>query len=555
MEAISRSQGIIEFTPDGIILTANDNFLQLVGYRLDEVVGKHHSLFMDEASIRTPAYEAFWSDLKGGRFNAGEYMRIGQGGKRVWIRASYNPVLDRGGRTIKVVKFAADVTRERLASAEAQAEIDAISRSQAVIEFTLQGEVITANENFCRAFGYSIDEVRGRPHRLFVKPDYAASPEYVAFWERLRRGEFQTAEYLRLGKGGREVGISATYNPIFDIDGKPYKIIKFATVITDRKVAERVIQLLKTSLERMAGGDLTGSIDQAFTGEYEELRQAFNHSLLRFSAVISGLRATSSALRAAMGEILAGANDLSERTTKQAAAIEKASASMEAVSGTIGENAARAELASNKAGDMARSATQGGEVMSSANQAMQRITQSSAKISNIIGLIDDIAFQTNLLALNASVEAARAGEAGKGFAVVAVEVRRLAQSAAQASAEVKVLIEESAREVSGGSRLVSDAGAQLGTILDGITQNAGLMAEIAQASRSQAQSIGEISQAVRQMDEMTQHNAALVEETNAAIEQTEGHVGALDKTVASFTTAPQQGEASSERPRLSRRAA
>jgi len=387
---------------------------------------------------------------------------------------------------------------------------------------------------------------------MFVEPAFANSSEYRDFWDRLGRGEFQAAEYKRIAKGGREVWIQATYNPIFDLNGKPFKVVKFATDITARKFAEGIIERLKNSLAAMAGGDLTGAISEQFTGQYEELRVAYNHSLARFAEVIGQLRVTSGSLKTATGEILAGANDLAERTTRQAAAIEETSAAMEQLATTVAENAKRAELARTKAQSVAGAAEQGGKVMRDANEAMERITTSSAKISNIIGLIDDIAFQTNLLALNASVEAARAGDAGKGFAVVAVEVRRLAQSAASASSEVKALIEQSAGEVKGGSKFVSEAADRLTSMLEGVRENTDLINGIASASREQSSAIAEVTTAIRQMDEMTQHNAALVEETNAAIEQTEVQANELDAIVEVFVTdaasGTSSGRASSVRP-------
>jgi methyl-accepting chemotaxis protein len=254
----------------------------------------------------------------------------------------------------------------------------------------------------------------------------------------------------------------------------------------------------------------------------------------KLTDIVGQLRDTSRTLKTATGEILSGANDLSERTTRQAATIEETSAAMEQLATTVMANAERAKEASTAATGVTSTAEQGGQVMGQATQAMERITQSSAKISNIIGLIDDIAFQTNLLALNASVEAARAGEAGKGFAVVAVEVRRLAQSAAQASSDVKALIEQSANEVKGGSRLVADAAARLEEILTSARASSELMNNIARESREQASSIEEVNTAVRTMDEMTQHNAALVEEMNASIEQTEAQATQLDRIVDIF---------------------
>ncbi len=297
----------------------------------------------------------------------------------------------------------------------------------------------------------------------------------------------------------------------------------------------RAVAILKDSLLSVAEGKLNCQIDVAFPEEMDAIRLAFNQTVVQFSKIVTQLRATSHGLKTATEEILAGTNDLSERTTKQAATIEETSAAMEQLATTVMESAKRAGSASDQASVASRTAEEGGHVMAEANQAMERISSSSAKISNIIGMIDDIAFQTNLLALNASVEAARAGEAGKGFAVVAVEVRRLAQSAAEASSEVKTLIEQSGEEVAGGTRLVAEAAEKLSAILKAVQTNATEMEAIAKDSHEQASAIDEVNVAVRQMDEMTQRNAALVEETNAAIEQTENQASELDHVVEVFT--------------------
>jgi methyl-accepting chemotaxis protein len=288
-------------------------------------------------------------------------------------------------------------------------------------------------------------------------------------------------------------------------------------------------------LAALADTDLTRRVEGDYQGAFARLKHDTNAVAEKLGEIIAQLRHASGALKSATGEILSGANDLSERTTRQAATIEEASATMEQLAATVLDNARKAESASAEARSISATAQEGGAVMVKATQAMDRITASSAKISNIIGLIDDIAFQTNLLALNASVEAARAGEAGKGFAVVAVEVRRLAQSAAKASSDVKGLIEQSANEVRGGSTLVSDAAAKLGTMLISIRDNTAALEAIAHGNREQASAIEEVNIAVRQIDEMTQHNAALVEEINAAIEQTETQAAELDRIVDVFT--------------------
>jgi len=541
LAALEKSQAIIEFDLNGIILTANANFLDAVGYKLEDVVGKHHEMFVDPDFARSAAYKAFWSHLREGNFEKGEYKRVGKGGREIWLEASYNPILDETGRPIKVIKFASDVTLQKHRASDFEGQIQAISKSQAVIEFNLDGTIINANENFLATMGYRLEEIAGRHHSMFVETDFARSAEYAQFWAGLRRGEFQAAEFVRVGKGGRRVVIQASYNPILDVSGKPVKVVKFATDVTARKTA---VETLSDSLAKLAKGDLDARIDVRFGLDFEAVRGALNQTVDRFVSIIGQLRHTSGALKLATTEILSGANDLSERTTRQAAAIEETSATMEQLSGIVADSARKAVAASDQANNVSRTAEEGGVVMHQANEAMERITHSSSKISNIIGMIDDIAFQTNLLALNASVEAARAGDAGKGFAVVAVEVRRLAQSAASASSEVKALIEQSAAEVSGGTKLVAEAAEKLASMLAAVKENSVALEGIAMASREQASSIEEVNSAVRTMDEMTQHNAALVEEINASIEQTEAQASELDRVVDVFRLA----EPSSMRP-------
>ncbi|MHA6300166.1 methyl-accepting chemotaxis protein [Devosia sp. CAU 1758] len=436
-------------------------------------------------------------------------------------------------RANAVEKAALDAqARQHLAeAADHTGQLQAISRSQIVVEFDLDGTVLAANENFLALLGYGLEDVVGRPNALFLFDADPASQSYRQFWQDLAAGAFKSGEYRRRSRDGQDVWIQSTFTPISDADGVPYKVVQFATDVTARK---KSVAAIGAGLQKLAAGDLTSTIPSPFPPEFEDLRVALNGTVERFADVVGQLRLTTRSLRTASGELLSGANDLSERTTRQAATIEETSAAMEELAATVASNAGMAEDAASKADTVSKAASESGAVMDEATGAMERITQSSSKISNIIGMIDDIAFQTNLLALNASVEAARAGDAGKGFAVVAVEVRRLAQSAAQASSEVKALVEKSAGEVKTGSGLVAAAGDRLRAMLDAVAENSALVRSIALASREQAASIDEVSVAVRTLDQMTQHNASLVEQTNAVIEQTEGQTQALDQIVDVF---------------------
>jgi methyl-accepting chemotaxis protein len=235
VEAIGRSQAVIEFDLEGTVLAANDNFLALTGYSLDEVIGQRHTMFVDEEYTRSAAYRAFWQRLGQGEFQSGEFKRIGKGGKEVWIQATYNPIFDLDGRPMKVVKYAIDVTAVKMQNAEFEGKVAAVERSQAMIEFDMSGNIVTANENFLGLLGYRLDEIVGQHHRIFVDPPQAAGEAYRSFWDRLGRGQYESGEFKRITKSGKEVWIQATYNPIFDLDGRPMKVVKYAIDVTASK--------------------------------------------------------------------------------------------------------------------------------------------------------------------------------------------------------------------------------------------------------------------------------------------------------------------------------
>jgi methyl-accepting chemotaxis protein len=530
--AIGKSNATIEFALDGTILTANDNFLNALGYSLAEIQGKHHGMFVDPDYRASPEYRLFWERLGRGEFDAGQYRRIGKGGKEVWIQASYNAILDRKGRPFKVVKYASDITEQKMRNLDFEGQLAAINKAQAVIEFTLDGKVLTANENFLKTLGYSLAEIKGQHHGMFVDAAYRQSPDYRLFWEKLGRGEFDAGQYKRIGKGGREVWIQASYNPILDADGKPMKVVKYATDVTAQVTA---VQQTQEVVAATKNNDLTRRIPlEGKTGDIARLCAGVNGLLDTMVAVVSDIKASAGEVSNAAAEIATSTTDLSQRTEEQAASLEETSASMEEISATVKKNAESAQQANQFTTGTREVADRGGEVVAQAVGAMARIEESSRKIFDIISVIDEIARQTNLLALNAAVEAARAGEAGRGFAVVASEVRSLAQRSSQAAKDIKDLITNSSNQVKEGVELVNKAGASLGEIVQSIKKVAEIVSDIAAASSEQATGLDQVNAALSQMDEVTQQNSALVEENAATAKTLEQQSLAMNDRVGAF---------------------
>ncbi len=455
-------------------------------------------------------------------------------------------VFDREGKYCGNVLQWDNVTTERTNAGI----LEAIDNSQAVIEFDLKGNVIKANQNFLDATEYNLDEIIGKPHSLFVERDYAKTPEYKDFWNRLGAGESIIDKFKRVKKSGDVLWLDATYNSIKDQQtGKPYKVIKIATDITDVQTAKiqqetlleetaksqaLVVEQLASGLKLLSGGDLVSKIETVFPAEYEQLRADFNAAIEQLNGTIQKVSTTVVSIQNGAIEMSQASDDLSKRTENQAAALEETAAALDEVTATVKETARAAEEARNVVTSARSDAETGGNVVRETVDAMGSIKESSEKISQIIGVIDEIAFQTNLLALNAGVEAARAGEAGRGFAVVASEVRALAQRSSDAAKDIKDLISASAQHVQTGVKLVDQTGAALEKIVTQVANVDSLVSDIAASATEQATGLAEVNSAVNDMDRVTQKNAAMVEESTAACHALTNESNDLSQLVRHF---------------------
>ncbi len=533
-EALNRSHVVVWFDPEGNVLEANRNFLDLMGYTIDEVRGAHHRIFLDPDEAAGAGDAVFWEALRRGEVLRGEFSRISKDGQTVWLDASYTPVPAASGH--RIIKVATDITASKLKALDAAGQVSAITRSQGTVTFSLDGTILEANENFLTTMGYRPDEVVGRHHSLFVDRNYAQSREYGAFWASLAAGEFQSGEFCRIGRDGRQVWIQATYNPILDHRGKPVKVVKFAIDVTDRRSA---MNAFSRGLAALAKGDLSARIKETVSPEFVDIRTGFNETMDRLDALVGSILAATEEMVSQSATIAEHARELSTRSDGQANALVQTAAAMEEISSTVSGTATHAETANASAEDASQLAAGSEAVVGEAVEAMGRIEKSSGEISSIIQVIESIAFQTNLLALNAGVEAARAGDSGRGFAVVASEVRVLAQRAADAARDITALIQTSNQEVVQGADLVRQTGGSLARISTAVTGIAASVAEITGACREQALGIAEITNATASMDDATRKSAALAVDSAAGAARLAGGAENLRQLVGFFSRTPQ----------------
>jgi len=528
LAAIGRSQAMIEFAMDGTVLTANPNFLKALGYSLDEIKGKKHAMFMPADQRDTADYKAFWAQLGRGEPQAGEFKRIAKGGREVWIEASYNPVLDDAGKPVKVVKIATDITAKKIQAMTEASKVSAISRAQAVIEFKLDGTVVTANQNFCQALGYSLAEIEGKHHRMFVPPAERDSAAYREFWAKLNRGEYQAGEYKRIGKGGREVWILASYNPLLDENGKPFGVAKFATDITAEKLKNADLAGQIAAIDKaqaviefnMDGTIITANANFLATLGYSLAEiKGHHHSMFVepgerdgaayrdfWAALNRGQYQAAEYKRIGKGGkevyIQASYNPILDLNGKPFKVVKYATDTTRQVLVRMGNERVRGMMESVAAGseelnasvrEISEAMTKSRETamsavdqVASADAQAQRLTEAAQAMSGIIEMINSITGQINLLALNATIESARAGEAGRGFAVVASEVKSLANQARQATDKI-------GQEIGSLNGISGDVVSALGSIKQAINNVSEYVTSTAAAVEEQSTVTNEMS--------------------------------------------------------------
>ncbi|GJD76034.1 hypothetical protein CFIICLFH_4283 [Methylobacterium goesingense] len=533
LAAIEASQAVIEFAPNGTILSANAAFLDVMGYTLDEILGRHHGLFVEASHRDSRAYSAFWNGLRAGQPEVAEFKRIAKSGKTIWIKGSYNPIRDGAGIVTRVVKYATDITAQMVETNALRGQVDAIRRSQAVISFDLDGRVLEANANFLSAVGYTAAEVVGQHHGMFVDADHRASAEYVRFWDALRRGESQAGQFRRIGKGGREVWIEASYNPVLDADGRPVQVTKFAIDVTTQvEQREQVRRMEEASARERVEAEARHKAERV------QLADAFEQTV---GGVLASVASAATELQATASSMSGIATETARQSTTVAAAASQAAANVNTVAAAAEELGASV----NEIGrQVAGSEELAGQAVTEAEQTailVQELSEAVRRIGDVVAMISAIASQTNLLALNATIEAARAGEAGRGFAVVAAEVKELANQTARATEEITGQIGRiqgatggAVSAIDGIRRRIAEINGVAGSIAAAVQQQGAATQEIVRNVSEAAAGTGEVTSNISGVAQASEETGAAASQVLTAASDLSRQSELLDGEVSRF---------------------
>lgn len=510
--------------PSGKVIYVNKGFTQLTGYTFDEIKGKKPGQLLqgEYSSIETvnAIHEAIQAQVP----IECEIINYTKSGKPYWINLRINPVFDDFGNLIRFVSLQSNIDEAKLNALETNARLDAISKSMATIELSVDGHVITANKNFCNTMGYDLDEIVGKHHSIFVNESLKKSDEYKQFWEKLNRGEFDTGQYQRVHKNGSHIWLQASYNPVFDLQFNVIKVVKFAMDVTDAvnqsTALGGAVDEIQSVVKAAKECDISNRLSlKAEVSEIESLYDGVNTLIDNMSEVILHLEDAGETIGAVANNISNENGHLADRTDQQSAQIEDTADKMDKLAATIWQNAENSKTATQFAVEASNVAVQGGEMVEDVINTMAIINQSSKKIQDIISVIDGIAFQTNILALNAAVEAARAGEQGRGFAVVAGEVRSLAQRSADAAKEIKLLISDSVTKVQEGVSLVQNAGITMEKAVTAVKRVTKIISEITEASFEQGLGVAQLNNTIASMKTIGQQNTNLVHSITTSVGQ------------------------------------
>lgn len=572
VDALSRSYAMISFNMEGVVTAANDNFLSTMGYTRDEIVGKNHRIFVHPEEVASPEYNEFWQELNHGRYTSGVVKRIDKSGKEIWLQCTYNPILNKEGKAIKVVKFASDITADMLKNVDYKGQIDAIGKSQAVISFDLNGNILEANDLFLDTVGYQLDEIVGKHHRMFVAANEADGDEYKTFWNNLRAGQFFKGRFKRLSKNKNEIWLQATYNPIFDLNGKPMKVVKYANNVTEEVNRANEINLIKEQearreeeeiraremqqqvlslaavLDKAANGDLTAEVLVKGDDSMGKIGMAIEQLLEKMCGNISTMAQNSQLLAAASEELNVVGSQISDNAAQTHLQAKTVNDVANEVSNNLQEVVTHCEQLnlsirdiSKNAAEAATVATQAVAAADNANSSVAQLSNSSTEIGNIVKVITSIAQQTNLLALNATIEAARAGEAGRGFAVVANEVKELAKETARATEDISKKVEVIQKDTSSATTAI----AEISTIIRSINDTQTMIAAAVEQQSTTTDSISnnvllaakggaDIATNMAKVTENAQFTASGAGDSQKAAEELSKMANELEKLVAQF---------------------